>query len=49
MEVTINTNLKGQAYTNAQITLQEKDYEWLTEEEKIDKAIELQKYLLKQY
>jgi hypothetical protein len=27
MEVTINTNLKGQAYTNAQITLQEKDYE----------------------
>ena len=49
MEVTVNTNLKWKAYTNAQIILWHQDCEWMTEEEKIDHAIKLQKYLIEKY
>ena len=49
MEVRINTPIPDIAYSNAEIVIQENDFEWKTFEEKIVEWIKLQKYLLNKY
>jgi len=47
--IEIQTVIPEQLYSKASIILEENDLEWKTYEEKIDEAIRLQKYLIKQY
>lgn len=49
MKVEIQTVIPDQLYSKASIILEENDFEWRTYEERIDEAVILQKYLLKQY
>lgn len=49
MQIRINTPIEWLNYSNAEIILEENDYEGSTEIERIEKAVELQKKLLHTY